>query len=198
QLLKTSAKELTDEMKKILAANKIETPFEYNDKGDFTGELKFAGDMLIMNMHTNIFEFPRANPIFKTSYLNDDKMRSYSGVILLYNFLADSFKYKRYNDVGYLVARIFINKENHYFIEGKREIGSLYYNFETEIITKQALRKLLESAISYCIDFDLLLPPYDSIKEASVMEMQETTNNLNIKTGKRLGFMFQADQIELK
>ena len=43
-----------------------------------------------------------------TSYVKEDKNRSYCGVIHLYNFLADSFKYNRLNDVGYLIGRVFI------------------------------------------------------------------------------------------
>ena len=44
--------------------------------------------------------------------------RTYCGVINMYNFLSDSFKYNRENDLGYLIGRMFINKENT-FVEGK-------------------------------------------------------------------------------
>ena len=49
----------------------------------------------------------------------------------------------------------------------------------------------------YTINFDLLTPPYDSVKEVSVYEMQTTLDNMKIKTGKRLGFRFQADVNEM-
>ena len=50
-------------------------------------------------------------------------------MINIYNFLADSFKYNRLNDVGYLVGRVFLNKDLHYFVEGKRQLGFLYNDF---------------------------------------------------------------------
>jgi len=34
-------------------------------------------------------------------------------MISIYNFLSDSFKFNRVNDIGYLIARVFTNKENH-------------------------------------------------------------------------------------
>lgn len=197
QLLKQNAKELSAEIKKELIKSKSEIPFEYTDKGEFNAELKFAGDLLIMTMHTNVFEFPRDHSILKTSYVSEDPLRGYCGVIYLYNFLADSFKYNRKDDVGYLVARIFINKDYHYFVEGKKQIGFLFNDFINAVIDKKALRKILELAINYCIDFDLLTPPYDTIKEMTVEAIQENTNNMNLKTGKRLGFMFSADALDM-
>jgi hypothetical protein len=110
----------------------------------------------------------------------------------MYNFLSDSYKYNRVNDVGYLVARIFINREYHYFVEGKRQIGLMYNNFANAKIDRGALKRILETSISYCVDFDLLTPVYDSIKVVSVSEKLE--NSMNMKTGKRLGFRFQVDQ----
>lgn len=197
QLLKQNAGEMADEFKKDLIKNKSNIPFDFTDKGEFTAELKFAGDMLIMTMHTNVFEFPRDHSILKTSYVTDDPLRGYCGVIYLYNFLADSFKYNRRLDSGYLVARIFINKENHYFVEGKKQIGFLFNDFMNSILDKKSLKKILELAINYCIDFDLLTPPYDTMKEVTVEAMMENTTNMNIKTGKRLGFLFQADALEI-
>ena len=114
-------------------------------------------------------------------------------MITIFNFLADSFKYHRTNDIGYLIGRVFINNESHYFLEGKREIGLLYNNFPTSIISKSAVRQIIESAMMYTINFDLLTPPYENMKEVSVSEMQYTIDNMPIKTGKRLGFRFYAD-----
>jgi len=168
-------------------------PFEYRNRGEFEVELKFAGDILIFMMHTNVFEFPRDHEVCKMPYIQEDKSRSYCGIINIYNFLGDSFKYKRVNDAGYLIGRIFINKDKHYFIEGKREIGFLYQNFSNALMDNEAARKIIRSSIRYTLNFDLLTPPYEQVKIVSVHEIQATIDNMKIKTGKRLGFKFQAD-----
>lgn len=172
-------------------------PFQMKDKSEFEIELHFGGDILLFMMHTNVFEFSREHEVMKTPYIRENKSRSYCGVINIYNFLADSFKYNRINDLGYLIGRVFINKELHYFIEGKREIGFLYQNFATSLADEQALRTIIESAIMYTLKFDLLTPPFDAVKEVSIYEMQSTSDNMKLRTGKRLGFKFHSDHDEV-
>jgi len=183
--------ELQEEMSDSIALH-------YKDKSDFEFEIKFTGDVLIFLMHTNVFEFSRYHEVMRTKYIKDDKERSYCGIINIYNFLADSFKYNRTNDLGYLIGRIFINKENHYFIEGKREVASLFNRFSDAVVKKEALSDIILSSILYSINFDLLSPPYDKMKEITVQEMLSAIDNMKITTGKRLGFKFQADQSKVK
>lgn len=198
QELKSIAKEIAEDTKKKISKINSKIVVEYNDTGEFEAQLKFAGDMLFLTMHTNVFEFPKDHELMKTSYIKEDKTRSYCGIINMYNFLADSFKYNRVNDVGYLIGRTFINKDYHYMVEGKRQMGLLYNNFIKETINRDALKNILISAILYCIEFDLLTPPYETVQEISVMEMNDNSANLSLKTGKRLGFKFQIDSNDIK
>ncbi len=197
-LLKEVSAEVIKDFKAKLPADEKRISFDYKDKSGFEFEMKFAGDILIFTMHTNIFEFSRNHEIMKTSYIKDNPDRSYCGIINIYNFLADSFKYNRENDIGYLIGRIFINKENHYYIEGKKEVGMMYNNFSSNIMDKKAAMEILEKTILYTTNFDLLTPPYDEVKEVTVYEMQSNLDSMRLKTGKRLGFKFQADIENLK
>ncbi|MBR6990681.1 MAG: hypothetical protein IKH97_00470 [Bacteroidales bacterium] len=167
--------------------------FSFTDHGDFEFEVKFAGDVLVFVMHSNVFEFSRDHQVMKSPYIRDDKRRSYCGVIRIYNFLADSFLYNRDQDLGYMIGRVFVNNEKHYFIEGKRELGMLYNNFNTSLITSESVQSIVESAIEYTTNFDLLTPPYDEVKLVSVGEMRSDLDKKSLVTGKRLGFRFQAD-----
>ncbi len=195
--LKQVAKDFAEEAKKELKKNNIpQIKVEFFDKGQFEAELNFAGDTLVFIMHTNVFEFPREHSIMRSSYIKEDESRSYCGVIYVYNFLADSLKYNRENDIGYLVARIFINKDFHFVVEGKRQMDFLNNTFMNEPIDYPTLRQILETAVIYCLDFDLLLQPYDMIKEISVLQIFEYSSTMKIQTGKRLGFRFQADPEE--
>lgn len=72
----------------------------YNERGPFEAEFKIAGDLLIFSMHSNVFEFDDKYPVWNTEYLKEDPLCSYCGTINIYNFLADSFKYNRVNDLG--------------------------------------------------------------------------------------------------
>jgi hypothetical protein len=195
-LIKKVIADLLKEYQKIYSKDVEAIPFVQKDMGEFEVHLQFAGDILIFTMHTNVFEFSRYHEVMSTNYIKEDKSRSYCGIIHIYNFLADSYKYNRENDVGYLVGRIFINKDKCYFIEGKREIGLLYNNFGQEVMDDNNARKIVESAILYTINFDLLTPPFDTVKEISLSEMKSMAESYTLKTGKRLGFKFQADQLD--
>ena len=77
---------------------------EYRDRGKFEAQLQIANDLLIFQMHTDVFEFDDAHPIWKTSYVQADRENSYCGVVNIYNFLSDSFKFNRNADEGYLIG----------------------------------------------------------------------------------------------
>ena len=193
ELFRTTTRELIQQFRERCVAEGKTVAFEFTDRGDFEFEVKFAGDILLFMMHTNVFEFSRDHQVMKSPYIREDTTRSYCGVIHIYNFLADSFAYQRDNDLGYMIGRVFVNREKHYFIEGKRELGMLYTNFNTSVVSPETVLGIIESAIEYTTNFDLLTPPYDEVKLVSVGEMRTNFDKKSLVTGKRLGFRFQAD-----
>lgn len=195
-VLKDALRELAEEYRELLKDKVDENvlPF-FQEKGPFEAEFKLGGDVLIFSMHSNVFVFNREHPIWKLEYIKSNPMNSYCGVFNIYNFLADSFKYNRSQDLGYLIARIFVNRENHFFVEGKRQSNEIVKDFGTDELSKAYLKDIIETAVQYAIDFDLLVPPYDQVKIATVEQMQEQINHSRIQTGKRLGFKFNSDDI---
>jgi hypothetical protein len=191
--IKEAMEDLADKYADMDLKDSKSIPFTYRDRSEFEAELKFAGDTLVLLMHTNIFELPRDHEAMKMPYIREDKDRSYCGIINIYNFLSDSFKYNRLKDIGYLIGRVLVNKDMHYFVEGKREIGFLYNNFGSNVLNEKTACDIVESSIYYTINFDLLTPPYDQVKMVSVQEFMSAVDSMQIKTGKRLGFKFQAD-----
>ncbi len=168
---------------------------EYRDRGKFEAQLQVAGDLLLFSMHTNVFQFNRENIIWQNSYIRKEPMNSYCGIINIYNFLADSFRYNRNADEGYLIGRVFVNREFQYMVEGKRQFAFKHHNFGQGAITRDILRNIVETAIQYALDFDLLTPPYDTVKLVSVEQMNTKIENSKTQTGKRLGYQFNADDV---
>jgi len=168
---------------------------EYTDRSNFDAQLKVAGDILLFSMHSNIFQFDREHPAWKTAYIQKNKFNAYSGIINIYNFLADSFKYSRLDDLGYLIARLFINHENQYLVEGKRQMGMLFSNYGNEALSRNALQIIISTAIQYSLEFDLLVPPYDTVKIATVGQAEAKIQHSRVITGKRLGFQFNSDDV---
>lgn len=195
-LLKEVLKELADDYREKLRGKVDDNVLPvYQEKGPFEAEFRLGGDMLIFSMHSNVFVFNREHPIWKLDYVKANAMNSYCGVFNIYNFLADSFKYNRMEDLGYLIARIFVNRENHFFVEGKRQSSELVKDFGSDEMTKEYMKEIIETAVQYAIDFDLLVPPYDQVKIVTVEQMHAEINNSKIQTGKRLGFKFNSDDV---
>ena len=193
--LKDVLQELSAEMNDELENLDRRVRIEYRDRGKFEAQLNVGADMLIFSMHTNIFQFNREHIIWQNSYIQKDKSNSYCGIINIYNFLTDSFKYNRNADEGYLIGRIFVNRENQYFVEGKRQMSLKHNNFGTAAIDKEAILNIVEVAVKYSLEFDLLVPPYDAVKVVSVDQLNTKIENSKMQTGKRLGYKFNSDDI---
>jgi hypothetical protein len=185
-------------MKKKFCNDVNNIEIAYSEKGDFQTELKIAGDTLVFFMHTNIFNFPNEHFIQKSSYIKADPLRSYCGTIMIYNFLSDSIKYQRMDDVGYLMCRIFVNKEKHFFIQGERQYSFLFKDFAKLTVDKKNVRNIILTAIKQAIDFDLLVPPIENISQINIMQKIQTGNLLSLKTGKRLGFDLDIYEKDIK
>lgn len=196
KLLKEELHRITEDLNGKLSNEDPRVQLTYTDHGELTAELKVAGDLLIFHMHTNIFQFDRDHEIWKTEYIKDDPSAGYSGVIYLYNFLADSFKYSRMDDLGYLVARIFVNKNNHFFVQGKRQSGFNYTTLGANVLDQSCIQEIVKASVQYCLDFDLLVPPYEAVKLISVGQIHQNISDAKLKTGKRLGFQFKVDDVD--
>ena len=193
QDLKEVLKEVISEITTRFGNTDKRVEIYYQDRGDFQAEIKVASDVLIFQMHTNVFQFDDEHPLWKSGYLKDHPKNSYVGIINVFNFLADSMRYQRQMDIGYLLGRIFLNKDRHFMVQGKRQLGFLYNDFINSTLDKVTLKKVVESIILYTLDFDLLIPPYEHLQQVTVEQIQSISQSHTLATGKRLGFKFGLD-----
>ena len=168
---------------------------EYRDRGKFEAQLQIASDLLIFQMHTDIFEFESKHAIWQNEYVKENRDNSYCGVINIYNFLSDSFKFNRNADEGYLIGRIFINREKCFFVEGKRQTLVRPLEFGNAKITREALISILEEAVAYALSFDPYMPHPEVNKRVTVDQFNTKMDNSKFITGKRLGYDFNIDDI---
>ncbi len=195
--IKVVLDEISKEYLSIINKPNSKTNIEHVDRGNYESNLVFSTEMLIFNVQPTIFEFERSHSIWTTSYLQDNPLNAFVGIINIYNFLSDSYNLNRNEDLGYLIARIFVNREMHYFVEGKRQLGFLYNDFTNSKINKVELKKVIESAILYSLNFELLVPNYDDISIVSVEQMKDKISKSKVQTGKRLGFQFYHDDANI-
>jgi len=193
-ILKKVLQLVEQEVKSGLAASDARIPMEFDDKGRLEVHFKFADDVLVFLMHTNIFTFDASHHIHQSTYVKENPLREFCGMIYVYNFLYESVKFNRQNDMGVLVARMFINKENHFFVEGKKQIGLLFNDFAKDTISEDNLRKFVDALMLFVLEIDFKIPPYDAMIQTTLQDITENTAHNKLITGKRFGFVIPGSE----
>ncbi|MBQ0006218.1 MAG: hypothetical protein KBS57_02295, partial [Alistipes sp.] len=165
EVLSEISNDLNDLLENAPGVNSRRVRLEYRDRGRFEAELKFADDVLVFTMHSDVFLFDRTHPVWESDYVKGNRDNAYCGIISVYNFLYDSLKYNRSEDIGYLVARVFVNRGKAFFVEGKKQVWQDVMAFGRDILGRNEIKTIILSAVKYTLSFDLLVPPYDVVKE---------------------------------
>lgn len=194
QELKNALHELSGDLNEEIRNNR-RIKVEYRDKGTHEAQLQFASDVLLFTMHTNIFQFTKYHPVLELDYAKSNPLNTLCGVINVYNFLSESLKKNRTNDEGYLVARIFINREGYFFVEGKHDNPYVYSTFGREKITEEIIIDIVEALMMFVMNFELLVPPFEQIKIIEVEQINTKMEYSKIPTGKRLGYDYNTQDI---
>jgi hypothetical protein len=189
--LRECASTIVDKLSRKITEVDSTVVIEYRNINDFEFQIKFSGDLLIFVMHSNVVTFPEDHELMANPYVEEDFRRRFFGHIMAYNFMADSIKYGRMNDPGYLLARLLINVENHFFLEGVTQLDLPYTDLAKNTIDEEALRLFIESAMVAAVNNDLMAPDIDDIKKITVKQKME---NQQVSRGQKLGFSFSFEQ----
>lgn len=153
-------------------------------------------DVLVFAQLTDVFQFDRDHEARATEYVKANASRSFVGMVNVYNFLADSFKYDRDEDGGYLVARVFVNAESAFFVEGKRQRGMGVAQYGERALNAENWRKVVETAFKYAVEENPLVPPYEMVMQTDMATLKQYILTSKTKTAKRMGFGFRADDVK--
>lgn len=164
---------------------------EYRDRGKFEAQLQVASDILLFQMHTDVFIFEPSHPVWQNAYVQNDREKGYCGVVNIYNFLSDSFKFNRNADEGYLIGRLFINREGCFFVEGNAAHSVQAERFGERELCRETLIPILEEAVAYALSFDPYMPHPEVNKRVTVDQFNTKMDNSKFVTGKRLGFDYE-------
>ena len=189
--LRLVSQELVVELSRKLTPLDSGVVIDYRSINDMEFHIRFSGDLLVFVMHSNIVTFPDDYGLMTTKYVEADFRHRFFGHIMAYNFMADSIKYQRLNDPGYLVGRLLVNINNHYFLEGVQQLELPNNDMSDNSITSESMRLFVESAMIAAVNNDLIAPPLPDIQKISVKQKLE---NQQVGRGSKVGFSFSAQQ----
>ncbi|WP_257883314.1 hypothetical protein [Hymenobacter sp. DG01] len=190
-MLRKVSQELVVELSRKITPVDSTVVIEYRPVNEMEFHIRFSGDLLVFVLHSNIVTFPEDYGPMATQYVQDDFRRRFFGHIMAYNFMADSIKYQRMNDPGYLVGRLLVNIDNHYFLEGVQQLELPDNDMSDNRITEEALKLFVESAMIAAVNNDLIAPPLDDIQKISVKQKLE---NQQVSRARKVGFSFSHEQ----
>ncbi|NVO85145.1 hypothetical protein [Hymenobacter terrestris] len=191
ELLRQASQQLVEELSSKVAAVDASVMIEYRPVNEMEFHIRFSGDLLVFVLHSNIVTFPDDYGPMPTKYVEEDFRRRFFGHIMAYNFMADSIKYQRLNDPGYLVGRLLINIDQHYYLEGVQQLELPNNDMSDNAVTEDALRLFVESAMIAAVNNDLIAPPMTDIQKITVKQKLE---NQQVSRGSKVGFSFGSQQ----
>ncbi len=187
--LRACSVEIIEKLKERITKVDTSVVIEYRSVNDFEFHIKFSGDLLVFVMHSNVVTLPPGHEVMKSSYVDEDFRRRFFGHIMAYNFMADSIKYNRLNDPGYLLGRLLINIDNHFYLEGVKQLDLSYHDMAKNKIDEQALTLFVESAMIASINNDLIAPDVEDIRTINVKKKLEEQQ---VSTPQKVGFAFSS------
>ena len=169
----------------------------FKERGEYEIHVYIGSDVLVFSLHHNVFRLPDHNPLWGTGYFQQNEQRGYFGVIYVYNFLAESLIQNRLDDSGYLISRLFVNHEKHFFIEGRTQLSGIFRDTERHQWNDDICALVVQMTFAYALSFDLYIPPYEIQDEISVNQMHYMGETLKLQTGTRLGFKMKSEDTEI-
>lgn len=193
-ILQTESQSIVEELKRRANPADKDVTVEYNQVSAHEFDVKLAGDMLIFVQGTNIVTLEESHPILKEEYILENEVNRYFGQIMIYNFMAESLKYNRTNDPGYLLARLMINHENRFFIEGERDLLS-FNSISANPVTEEDLKLLVQIVLKMAIVNDLVAPAFTEVKAITLNQKRDHTMALGgaEKIGFRMSYEHKAE-----
>ncbi|MBF8963120.1 hypothetical protein I0P70_07680 [Pontibacter sp. FD36] len=188
--MKEISQEIVEELTNRITTHNSDVVIEYKAITDLEFQIKFSGDLLVFVMHSNIVTFPDDYEIMRNDYVEEDFRRRFFGHIMAYNFMADTVKYNRLDDPGYLVGRMLINIDNHFAIEGVKQMDLPYDRIARNVINDDMLRLIVESAMVAAVNNDLMGQDVSDIERITYKQKLE---NSQLSRPRKLGFMINHE-----
>jgi hypothetical protein len=185
-VLATESQRIVKELTTKVRLGDEDVTVEYTRINSHEFHVKLAGDLLIFVLHTNIVAMDGNHPVMQDPYMKEKEVNRYFGQIMIYNFMADSLKFNRINDPGYLLARMLINHDGRYVIEGDGHLSTIANKVSSQPIVDAELAILVKLALMLAIENDLVAPPFPDVRYITLYQKMEKT--LELGAGRKIGF----------
>lgn len=150
-----------------------------------------GSDLVVFALQTNIVTFDSSHHLMQNKYIQQGEEFAFFGQIMIYDFMADSLRYNRMEDTGYLLGRVLINNENHFMIEGVRALFYLFEGIDKVVGSEENYSLLIKKSLAIAVDSDLLAPDFSQVQFVTLGVRMKRDKELG--HGKKIGFQMGSD-----
>lgn len=164
RILRERAEKTALRLREIIVSKKDEMEAKVGDGGEFSFSIEIGPDIITFSNMQDVSAPSGEMPCLKSAYVQQDPSRAYFGQILVYNFLTSSYLQRRMQDPGYMVARILVNKDGVFTVEGVGKVTEEFTDLSATPVNVENMQKLVETCILASLAIDLMMPPADQIQ----------------------------------
>lgn len=188
-LLRECSEKTALKLREIIVSKKDELEAKVDDGGEHNFSVEIGPDVIAF---TNVHDVsaPSADmACLKSDYVREDPSRAYFGQILVYNFLTTSYLQRKMDEPGYMVARILVNKDGRFTVEGVGKMAEAFSDLASNTVSKETMQKVVESCILAALAIDLMMPPADQIQ---IISLEAQFASKVTKEMEKVGFRVSA------
>lgn len=173
----------------------IETAgWKFEQTHAFECRLQVGEETLVIFLHPEIIHAQNVIPANAESYVKEDLNRLLCGMILVYTFRTESIQQNELDNPGFLLARIFINSEKHFYIEGRKPMSFLMNRFEEYEMTAEMIEDILLECISYSLQFHFYPPSFEDAFIISLGQKEMIESSHSNRKAAHLGFLQNKEE----
>ncbi|MCX7697695.1 MAG: hypothetical protein N2Z72_08405 [Bacteroidales bacterium] len=193
-LLKKEFQLLLSDLRKNMNYLHHQVVLQLKDKGDYEFECSIGEKALAFFLPNHVYDTGLRNGIFPISYLfkQTSPENRLACIIHVYYFKTDSLFNQRANDMGILLARIFINKDYDCIVEGKGELGVITPSMPKPMGNLIA-RKVIVNAIHFLIDLDFPQASFQEVEKICVQDYLTIVDQTHYSQTRKIGFQSKWD-----
>jgi hypothetical protein len=184
--LKAESKQLCDRLSKEIAESGNSIEADYTEHSPFEFRLVVGGDTLVVVLQSNVVALNPEHFEMKSDYIKAQRPHVYFGQIVFYNFLTDSFRFNRFDDLGYLVCRIFLDKNENFMVEGHRQVQLAFGQMKDTPASSLNAKILMLAALNTVLDNDLQAPDFELVQVITLAQKENYT--ITAARGSKIGF----------
>lgn len=158
-------------------------------------QFQFGNEVIIALIHPQSINAAGVIQANSEKYIKENALRTICSMVLIYSFRLHALEKSEAESNGFLLARIFINADNHFFVESHQPQPFLWNQIGDNEVKQESVKQILSNCLHLSQQIQLYAPSYSDISVINLSDKDLILENSNSNNAHRLGFI-QSDKTD--